>query len=397
MLTREAQGVAARRLRGPALREALCDSRLRLRAAVDDLSDAQWRPPPQRGVNPVAWELMHVAWFAVFWLLRGPHRFDEQDRPQPAWGPWATLPDARYDSSRLPHAQRWTIELPPRQQVWQQLDAQLQACLEMVPDAGAGDAAHELARLVLFHEDMHVEALWWMRAALGFPAPAGAELPVLTDSGRVRMDEGRWTLGVGEAGAGFAFDNEQPAHDVWLAAHDIDRRPVSNADFLTFVQDGGYRDERLWPQQSQAWRVGTGAQHPARWRSTDEGWQQRWFDRWLPLPLAEPVVHVNAWEARAFCAWAGRALPSAAQWERAAVCGHLVWGSVWEWTRDVFGPYPGFQPGPYRDYSRPWFGDHCELRGGAFATHARMRHPRYRNFFQPWRSDVFAGFRTVSS
>jgi EgtB-related family protein len=117
-----------------------------------------------------------------------------------------------------------------------------------------------------------------------------------------------------------------------------------------------------------------------------------------PLDPELPVIHVNAFEAEAYCAWAGRRLPRAAEWEHAAAA--LVafhWGgSVWEWTSDAFQPYPGFKAGPYRDYSQPWFGDHRELRGGAFATHARMHDLRYRNFFMPQRADIFAGFRTAS-
>jgi len=124
----------------------------------------------------------------------------------------------------------------------------------------------------------------------------------------------------------------------------------------------------------------------------------RWFDQWLPLDPASAALHLNAFEVQAYCLWAGRRLPSAAEWEHAALTQPgFLWGhSVWEWTSDAFAPYPGFAPGPYREYSQPWFGNHRELRGGAFATHARMHHPRYRNFFQPHRSDVFAGFRTVA-
>ena len=138
--------------------------------------------------------------------------------------------------------------------------------------------------------------------------------------------------------------------------------------------------------------------HPQRWRRAGDGrWQARWFDRWQPLALDAPVVHVNAWEAEAYCRWAKCRLPSAAEWECAARDPRFRWGgSVWEWTADPFLAYPGFAAGPYADYSRPWFGDHRELRGGSFATQARLHHPAYRNFFTPERSDVFAGFRTAA-
>ena len=127
-------------------------------------------------------------------------------------------------------------------------------------------------------------------------------------------------------------------------------------------------------------------------------WETRWFDRWLPLDPDQPVIHLSAWEAEAYARWAGRRLPTAAEWEHAAASQPaFAWGrSVWEWTASTFTPYPGFAAGPYRDYSAPWFGDHRELRGGAFATHARLHDPRYRNFFQPDRNDVFAGFRTAA-
>ena len=135
-----------------------------------------------------------------------------------------------------------------------------------------------------------------------------------------------------------------------------------------------------------------------RWRRVDREWQERWFGRWQPLDPAATAVHVNAWEAEAYCRWAGRRLPSAAEWEYAAREPRFHWGkSVWEWTADPFLPYPGFVAGPYADYSRPWFGDHRELRGGSFASHERLHSPRYRNFFTPERADVFAGFRSAAS
>ena len=121
---------------------------------------------------------------------------------------------------------------------------------------------------------------------------------------------------------------------------------------------------------------------------------------WRPLAPDAPVCHVNAFEAEAYCRWAGRRLPRESEWEHAATRhgrddGAFRWGrAVWEWTADPFLPYPGFVPDRYREYSAPWFGTHRAVRGGSFATHPWMRHPRYRNFYTPERSDLFIGFRT---
>jgi ergothioneine biosynthesis protein EgtB len=203
---------------------------------------------------------------------------------------------------------------------------------------------------------------------------------------------------------GFAFDNERPGRSVTLAGFEIDAQPLSAGDFLRFVDAGGYDDPAHWPGAAGAWRDSDRRRHPLYWQAAPPGaghaWEQRWFDRLQPLDPALPLVHVNAFEAQAYCHWAGRRLPSAAQWEHAAALASddgFDWGaSVWEWTADAFEPYPGFVAGAYKDYSAPWFGSHRELRGGAFATHPRMHDRHYRNFFMPQRADVFAGFRTVA-
>jgi ergothioneine biosynthesis protein EgtB len=310
-------------------------------------------------------------------------------------------PDALFDSARLAHALRWQAPLPSRRAVADLLAAQLEACIRALPDGDSDDALY-FHRLALFHEDMHGEALAWMRSALSYPAPAGSGLVPVPNGGRFRVPSGSVRIGWPPGRCGFAFDNEVPGRIEHLEPFDIDARPVTAGEFLSFVEAGGYNEPAYWPGMAGIWRSTTAREHPERWRrhETVAGtqWQVRWFDRWLPLDPELPVIHVNAFEAEAYCAWAGRRLPRAAEWEHAAAA--LVafhWGgSVWEWTSDAFQPYPGFKAGPYRDYSQPWFGDHRELRGGAFATHARMHNLRYRNFFMPQRADIFAGFRTAS-
>jgi len=388
----------ARRLAGPALADALHDARATTLARTLDAGDDAWRVPERPGLNPVAWELGHVAWFAEFWILRGPHRRNADGFVDAARSPVIAGPDAVFDSARLAHAERWRVALPSRAEVVARLDAQLDACLEAVARDEGDDDANYFHRLALFHEDMHGEAFAWLRATLGWPAPAGLALPSLPTREPLRIDGGEVALGRAANARGFAFDNEQPGMPVRLAPFEIDATPLRNADYVAFVEAGGYDDAALWPGPAGAWRARQASSHPARWRRDASGaWQMRWFDRWLPLDAAAPVIHVSAWEAEAYCRWAGRRLPRAAEWEHAAGDPRFMWGrGVWEWTADAFLPYPGFVAGPYADYSRPWFGDHRELRGGAFATAERLHDPRYRNFFVADRNDVFAGFRTAA-
>jgi iron(II)-dependent oxidoreductase len=389
----------ARSLRGQALADALRDARARTRAWTFDLDDAQWRVPMQSGVNLPAWELAHVVWFGEFWVLRGPHAPDAQGFVQASRPPRIAGADAVFDSARLAHAARWSASLPGRDEIAAQLDAQLTAVLDALPAADADDAAHYFHRLALFHEDMHAEAFAWLRAALGYPAPAGLALARVETSAPLSIAAAQTHLGRPRGDAGFAFDNELQAHPVALAAYEIDAAPVRAGTLLQFVEAGGYDDPAWWPGEAGHWRAQHPRSHPARWRRAAGGWQMRWFDRWLPLDPDQPAIHLCAWEAEACALWLGRRLPSAAEWEHAARTREdFAWGSsVWEWTASDFAPYPGFAPGPYRDYSAPWFGDHRELRGGAFATQARLHDARYRNFFQPQRDDIFAGFRTARS
>lgn len=391
-----------RQLAGAGLAQALTESRARTLAWTLDLSDPQWLPPQRDGVNPVAWELAHLAWFAEFFALRGPHHHGADGRLNGAEPARHAGPDALFDSGRLPHADRWQAPLPSRQGVLRMMAAQLDDALTRLAalPEDADDAALYLYRLVLFHEDMHAEAFAWLRSTLGYPAPAGLAPPGPVRGGRVDMAGGAIRLGRSPDRDGFAFDNELPGEAVTLEAFDIDRSPVSAGEFLRFVEAGGYEDAAFWPGAAGDWLAQSGRRRPLDWRDAANGWEVRWFDRWQPLDPDRPVIHVNAWEAEAFCRWAGRRLPSAAQWEFAATGAddRLDWGtSVWEWTADAFRPYPGFRAGPYADYSAPWFESHRELRGSAFATPSRLRDPRFRNFFLPERADIFAGFRTVSA
>lgn len=376
---------------------ALAEARRATFAVTLDLSDADWLVPYHPGIQPTAWDLAHIAWFAEFWLLRAPHRVDADgavasDAPAPFVGL-----DHRYDSARIGHRERWQMPLFPRHELLDRMAAQLDACQRAAAAGGDRDADRYHAHFAVLHELMHVEALCWTRALLGRPAPDGLRMPQLPGRSDVAIAGGEHAIGTASGSPGFAFDNELPGRTVRLDAFAIDSTPVSNGAYRTFVEADGYRRAEFWPGRAAKWLERHGKLHPERWRRAAGGaWEQRWYDRWIPLADDEPVVHVSAYEAEAWCHFRQRRLPSAAEWEVAA--DRMTWGhSVWEWTADPFAPYPGFRPAPYTTYSAPWFHHQREMRGGAYATHRWMHDRRYRNFFLPHRTDVFGGFRSASS
>ena len=402
-------GITARTLVGASLAAALLDAHRHTWSILADLEACRsaiasgWRVPELPGINPPLWEYGHLAWFAEWWILR-----DAQ--PDEKVGGWTArrpsmLADADrwFDSARVAHDLRWRLDLPPlsaiRGYVARVLDA-VRAKLADEPRGIDQNAALYPYRLALFHEDMHGEALQYLRQTLDYPASGRAVLTPVALGAELAFGGGRFAMGASSQ-AGFAFDNEVQAHEVEVEPFAIDRDCVANRDYVEFVESGGYRDARLWSTAGRTWLQAAKLDSPTRWRRSPDSngeRQQLWFGQWQALPLDHPVCHVNAFEAEAYCVWAGRRLPSEAEWECAATDSandSFFWGnSVWEWTADSFAPYPGFVPDRYREYSEPWFHTHRSVRGASFATRARMRHPRYRNFYLPERCDLFVGFRS---
>jgi iron(II)-dependent oxidoreductase len=224
--------------------------------------------------------------------------------------------------------------------------------------------------LSIRHEEMHAEAFHYTRQTLGYPDPGLGKAAEVKNKDDMQLPGGVFRLG--SRPNGFVFDNEKWSHPVVLEPFRIAAAPVTNAQYKKFVEAGG--------------------KPPVYWK----GGEVRRFDRWIPLPPDEPVMHVSWNEAQAYCQWAGRRLPTEAEWECAALAGLPNTGIVWEWTASTFLPYPGFLRDPYKEYSEPWFGTHKVLRGGSFATPPRIAQPRFRNFYTPDRADIFAGFRTCT-
>jgi len=360
---------------------------------------------PQRPtLNPPLWELGHIGWFQSWWLARNPHHAlgTAADPDAPRSDSRCANADAFYDSSRVPHASRWSLPLPDAEATLDGLAQQLETTLQMLHNR-AGDRALYFHRLALLHEDMHHEAAMYMAQALAIDLddPRWQPRSLRQPRRALELPAAHVTLGraadVDDA-AGFAFDNECGHETSELAATSIDSRVIAWGEFLPFVESGGYGSDRWWSAAGRVWLAQADVAAPCALRHQHRRWQRRLGAQWQPLDEDEAACHLTLHEAEAWCAWAGRRLPSEAEWQHAATLHGAAfdWGHVWEWTASRFRPFEGFTAHPYRDYSAPWFDGRPVLRGASFATQPRLRHRLYRNFFEAGRNDVPAGFRTCA-
>ena len=385
---------------GDRLAAALRDARARTLAIYSHLDLASLQVPCLPIVNPPLWELAHIAWFQEFWCLR---------HSPAAGGPVrASLlapADALFDSTNVPHESRWHLDYPAPRVLFGFMEDTLEATLEALARSPLDE--RYFFELALLHEDMHGEALLMTLQTLELPAPpiAGLEVELKPRETRDVCFEGGEFLQGTQPGAGrFVFDNEKWAHPARVGPFAIASALATQGEFSAFVDDGGYGRRELWSEAGWAWREREGAQAPGHWRRGGSHWAVRRFDRWLPMDRHSPMIHVTLHEAEAYCRWAGRRLPTEAEWEFAAAPGtpssrmglDQLFDGAWQWTSSPFDPYPGFSADPYKEYSAPWFRTHQVLRGGSFATRSRLAHNRFRNFYLPGRGDVFAGFRTCA-
>ncbi|WP_305785878.1 ergothioneine biosynthesis protein EgtB [Symbioplanes lichenis] len=400
-------------------------------AAVDDDDLVRQHSPL---MSPLVWDFAHVANQEELWLVR-----DVGGRE-----PVRRDIDELYDAFK--HARRDRIALPlldpaeARRYVAQVRDKALDV-LDRVRLDGRPLVADGFAfGMIVQHEQQHDETMLATHqlrtgaAVLTAPAPPAATVRV---TGEAFIPGGPFTMGTDTEP--WALDNERPAHAVDVPAFHIDRAPVTNGQYAAFIAAGGYDDPRWWSAAGWDHRQSAGLTAPAHWERDGDGWAVTSFGRTAALVDDEPVVHVCFFEAEAYARWAGKRLPTEAEWEKAArfdpATGrsrrfpwgdeapeprhanlgqrhlrpapvgaypdgaspagvHQLIGDVWEWTSSDFSGYPGFSAFPYREYSEVFFGpDYKVLRGGSFGTDGSAVRGTFRNWDYPIRRQIFSGFR----
>ncbi|MGA2828981.1 MAG: ergothioneine biosynthesis protein EgtB [Streptosporangiaceae bacterium] len=420
---------------------ALITARARTSALTDCVDEADLTRQHSPLMSPLVWDLAHIANQEEMWLLRA---VGGQEPIHPEIDPL-------YDAFEHPRAERPALPLLPPHEARSyaaNVRGRVLDLLEGVRFSGPRLVTGGFAfGMIVQHEQQHDETmLITHQLRNGAPVltavpPAAPPADAISLPAEVPVPGGPFTMGT--SGEPWALDNEKPAHTVRVPSFFIDTTPVTNAAYTAFIADGGYGDPRWWTPDGWDHRQRAGLSAPMTWKREAGEWVHTVFGVTEPVPPAEPVMHVCWYEADAYARWAGRRLPTEAEWEKAArfdpATGrsrrfpwgddapapehanlgqrHLrpapagsfpagaapsgarqLVGDVWEWTASDFLPYPGFRAWPYREYSEVFFGPAYKvLRGGSFAVSPDACRGTFRNWDYPIRRQIFAGFRTARS
>jgi ergothioneine biosynthesis protein EgtB len=355
--------------------------------------------------SPTKWHRAHTAWFFEQFLLLPNHRGYRLFDPH-----FAYLFNSYYVAAGPRHARpaRGLITRPSVADVTAYRAHVDRAVVDLILTAEPDELAKVLpiVELGLHHEQQHQELILTdiLHAFAQNPVAPVYEktwrMPKAAGGGAGFIELSQGIHPVGHGGASFAFDNEQPAHRTLVGPVRIARGLVTNAEWLAFMADGGYRTPSLWLSDGWAMVQAEGWSAPGYWRDIEGEWAAMTLAGVRPLDPDAPACHISYYEAEAFARWAGADLPSEFEWEVAARSGELMGldSHVWQWTRSAYAPYPGFRatPGALGEYNGKFMINQMVLRGGSVATPSGHTRISYRNFFYPPARWQFSGLRLAS-